>query len=62
MLCLQVNRNQIATIRNAIQIALGELQIVIGLDSPLRFYWICSIHPKIEMSEVQYERYFLLVL
>ena len=59
---LQGNRNQIATIQNAIQIVSGELQIVIRQDSLLRFYRIYSIRPKTEMSEVQYERYFLLVL
>ena len=59
---LQGNRNQIATIQNAIQIVSGELQIVIRQDSLLCFYRIYSIRPKTEMSEVQYERYFLLVL
>ena len=38
MLCLQGNMKQTKIIQSAIQITLGELQIVTGQDSLLHFY------------------------
>ena len=58
---LQGGRHKIEIVQNAIQILQGELQIVIGQDFLLGFYRICSIRQKIEVSELQCERYFTLV-
>lgn len=49
MLCLQGNMKQTKIIQSAIQITLGELQIVTGQDSLLHFYRICCSRPKTEM-------------